>query len=40
VRSPERAIEEGNRRINSARPGHLEQNQQPFVENEWTRSGA
>lgn len=36
--SPERAIEEGNRRLNSVLPGHLEHNQQATVENEWTRS--
>ncbi|KAF1939142.1 hypothetical protein EJ02DRAFT_265037 [Clathrospora elynae] len=37
-RSPERAIEEGNRRINSALPGHLGQDQLPTVENEWARN--
>ncbi|KAH7359932.1 hypothetical protein BKA66DRAFT_426415 [Pyrenochaeta sp. MPI-SDFR-AT-0127] len=36
--SPERAIEEGNRRLNSVLPGHLERDQQPTVENEWARN--
>ena len=35
---PTRAIEEGNLRLNSALPGHLQQDQQPGVENEWARS--
>ena len=34
----ERAIEEGNRRLDSALPGHPVRNDQPSVENEWTRS--
>jgi hypothetical protein len=39
-RIPERAIEEGNRRLNSVLPGQLERDQQPFVDNEWARTGA
>jgi hypothetical protein len=37
-RSTERAIEEGNRRLNSVLPGPLGRDQQPSVENEWARS--
>ncbi|KAH7090219.1 hypothetical protein FB567DRAFT_285995 [Paraphoma chrysanthemicola] len=32
-----RAIEEGNRRLSNILPGHIGQDQQPTVENEWTR---
>jgi len=35
--SPDRAIEEGNRRLDSALPGHLVGNNQPSIENEWAR---
>jgi hypothetical protein len=35
---PGRTIEEGNRRINNILPGHVEQDQQPTVENEWART--
>lgn len=35
---PGRAIDEGNRRINNILPGHVEQDQQPTVENEWART--
>lgn len=34
---PERAIEEGNRRLNSLLPGGREQDQEPAVENAWAR---
>ena len=33
-----RAIEEGNRQANNALPGYIPQDQQPTVENEWTRT--
>lgn len=33
-----RAIEEGNRRINNILPHHIDRDQQPTVENEWARS--
>jgi hypothetical protein len=33
-----RAIEEGNRRLDGALPGHIGRDQQPSVENEWTRT--
>ena len=33
-----RAIEEGNRRLDGALPGHVGQDQQPTVENEWARN--
>ncbi|KAI4625638.1 hypothetical protein J4E81_002565 [Alternaria sp. BMP 2799] len=33
-----RAIEEGNRRLDGALPGHVERDQQPSVENEWARN--
>lgn len=35
---PERAIEEGNRRLDSALPGHPVGDNQPSIENEWARS--
>jgi hypothetical protein len=34
----QRAIEEGNRRLNNALPGPLRSDSQPSVENEWARS--
>lgn len=33
-----RAIEEGNRRLDGALPGHIGRDQQPSVENEWARN--
>jgi hypothetical protein len=33
-----RAIEEGNRQAKNALPGYIPQDQQPTVENEWTRT--
>lgn len=33
-----RAIEEGNRKLNNVLPGYIPPEQQPVVDNEWTRN--